>query len=72
MGEDSFEQRMAAYAEERADGPFGDVELASGRTLAPFSRVGMDAATTCWPRRNVLVPSATSSGQATSWTVPCR
>lgn len=35
---------MNAYFEEQADQPFGNVELMSGRTLAPFSRAGLTAA----------------------------
>lgn len=34
---------MSAYLQERADQPFGDVELVSGQTLAPFSRAGLTA-----------------------------
>ncbi len=35
---------MQAYLAERADQPLGDTELASGRTLKPFSEAGMAAA----------------------------
>lgn len=44
MSQDSFAQRLNTYLHERADQPFGDVELMSGRTLAPFSRAGLTAA----------------------------
>lgn len=35
---------MNAYLQEQAAQPFGDVELRSGRTLAPFSRAGLTSA----------------------------
>ena len=35
---------MNAYFAARADQPFGDAELVSGTTLAPFSRAGLTAA----------------------------
>ena len=44
MSGDSVAQRMDAYLRDRADRPFGDAELVSGQTLAPFSRAGMTAA----------------------------
>ena len=44
MSDDSVRQRMDAYFQEQADQPFGNVELVSGRTLAPFSRAGLTAA----------------------------
>lgn len=44
MSGDSDAQRMEAYFRERADRPFGDAELVSGQTLAPFSRAGLSAA----------------------------
>jgi hypothetical protein len=44
MVEDSVTRQMNAYLQERANQPFGDVELISGQTLAPFSRAGLTAA----------------------------
>lgn len=44
MSGDSVAQRMNAYFQERSDQPFGDVELVSGQTRAPFSRAGLTAA----------------------------
>lgn len=44
MSGDSVSQRMDAYFQKRADAPFGDAELVSGQTLAPFSRAGLAAA----------------------------
>lgn len=44
MSGDSVAQRMNAYFQERSDQPFGDAELVSGQTLAPFSRAGLTAA----------------------------
>lgn len=35
---------MSEYLRQQADRPFGDAELASGRTLAPFSQALMSAA----------------------------
>lgn len=35
---------MAAFFRQQADQPLGDVQFASGRTLAPFSRAGLMAA----------------------------
>lgn len=35
---------LSEYLRKRADQPFGDVELVSGRTLAPFSRAVLTAA----------------------------
>lgn len=44
MSGDSVAQRMNAYFQQRSDQPFGDVELVSGQTRAPFSRAGLTAA----------------------------
>lgn len=44
MSDDSLAQSLDAYLQERADQPFGDAELVSGQTLAPFSRAGLTAA----------------------------
>ena len=44
MSDDSVRQRLDSYFQEQADQPFGNVELVSGRTLAPFSRAGLTAA----------------------------
>jgi hypothetical protein len=38
--EDSVAQQFNAYLQERANQPFGDVELISGRTLAPSAGLG--------------------------------
>ena len=44
MSNDLVRQRMDSYFQEQANKPFGNVELVSGRTLAPFSRAGLTAA----------------------------
>ena len=44
MSDDSVRQRMDAYFQEQAEQPFGNVELVSGRTLAPFSTAALTAA----------------------------
>ncbi len=43
MEQDPLEELDRSFAK-RADGPFGDLELASGRTLQPFSIAGQRAA----------------------------
>ena len=61
---------MNAHLRGGADQPFGDVELVSGQTLAPFSRAGLTAADNLLEKADRALADAIWSAPASSWTVP--